>query len=77
MKCSKPLGKLHAHTFGHGVILNHIHTIYMYSPLFCCLELVGFVLTYVSVVMMIGIPSQASCIVTPVTFSLGFLLVLG
>jgi hypothetical protein len=48
-----------------------------YSPLFCCLELVGFILTYVSVVMMIGIPTETSCIVTPVTFSLGFLLVLG
>ncbi|KAI8984559.1 hypothetical protein BDF20DRAFT_396352 [Mycotypha africana] len=39
-------------------------------------ELVGFVLTYVSVLMMIGIPTAASCVVTPITFSLGFILVL-
>ncbi|KAI8644802.1 hypothetical protein BD408DRAFT_430233, partial [Parasitella parasitica] len=60
------------------VLLNRKHEIFKASsPLFCCLELVGFILTYVSVVMMIGIPSEASCIVAPVTFSLGFLLVLG
>ncbi|CAO3619185.1 unnamed protein product [Mucor hiemalis] len=60
------------------VLFNRKHEVFKASsPLFCCLELVGFVLTYVSVVMMIGIPTQASCIVTPVTFSLGFLLVLG
>ncbi|KAL7319878.1 hypothetical protein PS15m_002964 [Mucor circinelloides] len=60
------------------VLFNRKHEVFKASsPLFCCLELVGFILTYISVVMMIGIPSQASCIVTPVTFSLGFLLVLG
>lgn len=47
------------------------------SPLFCCLELVGFILTYVSVITMIGVPTQAMCFVTPVTFSLGFFLVIG
>ncbi|KAG1047499.1 hypothetical protein G6F43_010054 [Rhizopus delemar] len=40
-------------------------------------QLIGFILTYGSVITMIGIPSTASCIVTPVTFSLGFLLVIG
>ncbi|CAO3660737.1 hypothetical protein G6F70_007165 [Rhizopus microsporus] len=47
------------------------------SPTFCCLELIGFILTYISVTMMIGIPSATSCIVTPIAFSLGFLLVIG
>ncbi|GAA5809575.1 hypothetical protein MFLAVUS_002986 [Mucor flavus] len=60
------------------VLFNRKHEVFKASsPLFCCLELVGFVLTYISVMMMIGIPTETSCIVTPVTFSLGFLLVLG
>ncbi|KAI8098409.1 7 transmembrane sweet-taste receptor of 3 GCPR-domain-containing protein [Gilbertella persicaria] len=47
------------------------------NPLFCCLELIGFMLTYASVMLMIGIPTATSCIVTPVAFSLGFILVIG
>ncbi|KAI8083134.1 7 transmembrane sweet-taste receptor of 3 GCPR-domain-containing protein [Halteromyces radiatus] len=46
------------------------------SPLFCCLELIGFIFTYASVVMMIGPPSQTTCIAMPISFSLGLLLVL-
>ncbi|CAO3599299.1 unnamed protein product [Absidia cylindrospora] len=46
------------------------------SPLFCVLELIGFIFTYVSVVMMIGIPSQVTCILMPLSFNLGFLLVI-
>ncbi|OAD71510.1 hypothetical protein PHYBLDRAFT_187578 [Phycomyces blakesleeanus NRRL 1555(-)] len=47
------------------------------SPLFCCFELVGFVLTYLSVTFMIGTPTQTSCIAGPLVFNFGFLLVLG
>ncbi|CDS09047.1 hypothetical protein LRAMOSA10407 [Lichtheimia ramosa] len=47
------------------------------SPLFCCLELIGFMFTYASVITMVGIPSYASCYTTPLLFNLGFLLILG
>ncbi|KAI8376578.1 uncharacterized protein BYT42DRAFT_605670 [Radiomyces spectabilis] len=46
------------------------------SPLFCCLELVGFILTYLSVTLLIGNPTTVTCILTPLAFNLGFLLVL-
>ncbi|SAM05514.1 hypothetical protein [Absidia glauca] len=46
------------------------------SPLFCCLELIGFIFTYISVVMMIGTPSQVTCILMPLSFNFGFLLVI-
>ncbi|KAI9264650.1 periplasmic binding protein-like I, partial [Helicostylum pulchrum] len=47
------------------------------SPLFCCLELIGFLFTYVAVVFMIGIPTRATCFIVPISFTFGFLLVLG
>ncbi|CAO3599540.1 unnamed protein product [Absidia cylindrospora] len=47
------------------------------SPLFCCLELIGFILTYLSVIEMLDIPTQFTCYFSPITFTLGFLLVLG
>jgi hypothetical protein len=38
---------------------------------------VGFILAYVAAAMTIGIPSQVTCYVQPITISLGFMLVLG
>ncbi|KAI8640132.1 hypothetical protein BD408DRAFT_445435 [Parasitella parasitica] len=47
------------------------------SPLFCCFELLGFLFTYASVISTMGIPTNASCFLVPITFNFGFLLVLG
>ncbi|ORZ15701.1 7 transmembrane sweet-taste receptor of 3 GCPR-domain-containing protein [Absidia repens] len=49
----------------------------MASPLFCVLELIGFILCYTSVLFFIGDKSKLSCIVVPVALNLGWSLVLG
>ncbi|KAI8071012.1 periplasmic binding protein-like I [Gongronella butleri] len=60
------------------VILYRKHEVFKASsPLFCCLELIGFVLTYVSVIEMLDFPTVSTCYLQPITFTLGFLLVLG
>ncbi|KAL4206055.1 periplasmic binding protein-like I [Rhizopus microsporus] len=47
------------------------------SPLFCVLELVGFLLTYVSVAFFLGYRSSFNCTMIPITFHLGYSLILG
>lgn len=47
------------------------------SPIFCCLELIGFMLTYANVILMIGVPTTVTCYLSPIVFNLGFVLVLG
>ncbi|KAI8888725.1 periplasmic binding protein-like I [Backusella circina FSU 941] len=65
-------------SFAITVIIYRKHDVFRASsPLFCCLELVGFVFTYGSVISMLGIPTKAVCFISPITFNLGFLLVLG
>lgn len=60
-----------------NLIFYNTKDIRQYSPLFCCLELIGFMFTYVSVIFMIGIPTKTTCFIVPISFTLGFLLVLG
>ncbi|KAG0051917.1 hypothetical protein BGZ83_003197 [Gryganskiella cystojenkinii] len=45
------------------------------SPLFCCLELLGFIFLYISVVMGLDIPTNNICMVRPFTLNVGFVLV--
>ncbi|KAF8985172.1 hypothetical protein BGZ46_005718 [Entomortierella lignicola] len=45
------------------------------SPLFCCLELCGFILLYFSVIMGLDIPNKFLCIARPFTLNVGFILV--
>ncbi|KAG0265627.1 hypothetical protein DFQ27_000502 [Actinomortierella ambigua] len=45
------------------------------SPLFCCLELFGFILLYFSTIMSLDIPQQFNCITRPVVLNIGFVLV--
>ncbi|CAO3611813.1 unnamed protein product [Cunninghamella echinulata] len=47
------------------------------SPLFCCLELIGIILTFAATIERIDQPTQLTCYLAPITFNLGFLLVLG
>ncbi|CAO3633113.1 unnamed protein product [Cunninghamella blakesleeana] len=46
------------------------------SPLFCCLQLIGFMFCYVSVILMVDIPTNITCNMTPFSFNFGFVLVL-
>ncbi|KAG0270377.1 hypothetical protein BGZ95_001701 [Linnemannia exigua] len=45
------------------------------SPLFCCLELFGFILLYFSTIMGLDIPTKFVCIARPMTLNVGFVLV--
>ncbi|KAF9969956.1 hypothetical protein BGZ73_007480 [Actinomortierella ambigua] len=45
------------------------------SPLFCCLELFGFILLYFSTIMSLDVPKQYNCITRPVVLNIGFVLV--
>ncbi|KAF9360020.1 Anamorsin [Mortierella sp. AD094] len=45
------------------------------SPLFCCLELCGFILLYISTIMSLDIPTSFLCMARPLTLNIGFLLV--
>ncbi|KAG0251820.1 Metabotropic GABA-B receptor subtype 2, isoform C [Mortierella polycephala] len=47
------------------------------SPLFCCLELCGFILLYISTVAGLDIPTYFVCIARPLTLNVGFVLVVG
>ncbi|KAF9360258.1 Metabotropic GABA-B receptor subtype 2, isoform C [Mortierella sp. AD094] len=46
------------------------------SPLFCCLELCGFMLLYSSVITGLDIPNKFSCLARPFTLNVGFILVI-
>ncbi|KAG0241115.1 hypothetical protein BGX31_001422 [Mortierella sp. GBA43] len=45
------------------------------SPLFCCLELCGFILLYTSTILGVDIPTRYSCMARPLTLDIGFVLV--
>lgn len=80
MKCLKQAGKtlfFFKKKKQSDTAKNNFFSLPVSSPLFCCLELVGFILAYVAAAMTIGIPSQVTCYVQPITISLGFMLVLG
>ncbi|KAI8376579.1 uncharacterized protein BYT42DRAFT_534211 [Radiomyces spectabilis] len=47
------------------------------SPLFCVLELLGFLLAYASVFFFTALRNQLNCIMVPLTFHLGYSLILG
>ncbi|KAG0335568.1 hypothetical protein BG004_008397, partial [Podila humilis] len=47
----------------------------LFSPLFCCLELLGFIFLYTSTVMSLDVPTNAICIARPFTLNVGFVLV--
>lgn len=59
------------------IIFRKHHVFKASSPIFCCLELIGFMLTYANVILMIGVPTTITCYVSPIVFNLGFVLVLG
>ncbi|KAF8941929.1 Ribonucleoside-diphosphate reductase large subunit [Haplosporangium gracile] len=45
------------------------------SPLFCCLELCGFILLYIATVMGLDIPTKFTCMARPLALNVGFVLV--
>ncbi|KAG0370591.1 hypothetical protein BGZ54_005496 [Gamsiella multidivaricata] len=45
------------------------------SPLFCCLELCGFILLYIATIMGLDIPTSFLCIARPLALNVGFVLV--
>ncbi|KAG0328346.1 hypothetical protein BGZ99_005529 [Dissophora globulifera] len=45
------------------------------SPLFCCLELCGFILLYIATIMGLDIPNNIICMARPFTLNVGFVLV--
>ncbi|KAF9433867.1 hypothetical protein BGZ76_008875 [Entomortierella beljakovae] len=45
------------------------------SPLFCCLELIGFILLYIYTIMALDIPTDYVCMARPFVLNVGFLLV--
>ncbi|KAF9113786.1 Metabotropic GABA-B receptor subtype 2, isoform C [Mortierella sp. AM989] len=57
------------------VLHRNAHIIKASSPLFCCLELCGFMLLYFSVMMGLDIPNRFLCIARPLTLNVGFILV--
>ncbi|KAF9948297.1 hypothetical protein BGZ72_009778 [Mortierella alpina] len=47
------------------------------SPMFCCLELCGFILLYISTIMGLDIPTGFICMARPLALNVGFVLVVG
>lgn len=47
------------------------------SPLFCVLELMGFILAYISLYFFVGYRTKFSCTIIPISFHLGYSLILG
>ncbi|KAF9939919.1 hypothetical protein BGZ65_009009 [Modicella reniformis] len=45
------------------------------SPLFCCLELCGFILLYISTILGVDIPTPFTCMAKPLAFDVGFVVV--
>ncbi|KAF9215188.1 Phosphoacetylglucosamine Mutase [Podila verticillata] len=57
------------------VLYRHAQVIKASSPLFCCLELAGFILLYVSTILGLDIPGPGVCVARPLTLNIGFMLV--
>ncbi|KAF9899401.1 hypothetical protein EC991_008932 [Linnemannia zychae] len=62
-------------TMGIVILYRHSQIIKASSPLFCCLELFGFILLYFSTIMGLDIPTKFVCIARPMTLNVGFVLV--
>ena len=62
-------------TMGIVIVYRDSQVIKASSPLFCCLELCGFILLYFSVIMGLDIPNNFECIARPFTMNVGFVLV--
>ncbi|KAF8941033.1 Metabotropic GABA-B receptor subtype 2, isoform C [Dissophora ornata] len=62
-------------TMGIVVVYRDAQVIKASSPLFCCLELCGFILLYFSAIMGLDIPTKFLCIARPFTLNVGFILV--
>ncbi|KAG0200058.1 hypothetical protein BGX28_006774 [Mortierella sp. GBA30] len=63
-------------TMGIVIVYRESQVIKASSPLFCCLELCGFILLYFSAIMALDIPTDAICLARPFTMNVGFVLVL-
>ncbi|KFH71348.1 hypothetical protein MVEG_01648 [Podila verticillata NRRL 6337] len=59
------------------IVYRNAQVIKASSPLFCCLELLGFIFLYISTVMGLGIPTSGLCMARPLLFNVGFVLVVG
>ncbi|KAF9299672.1 hypothetical protein BGZ74_008773 [Mortierella antarctica] len=57
------------------ILHRHAQVIKASSPLFCCLELVGFIMLYISTILGLDIPVQGVCVARPLTLNIGFMLV--
>ncbi|KAF9187690.1 hypothetical protein BGZ51_001137 [Haplosporangium sp. Z 767] len=62
-------------TMGVVFVYKNSEVIKASSPLFCCLELCGFILLYTSTIMGLDIPTKFVCVARPVTLNVGFVLV--
>ncbi|KAF9569236.1 hypothetical protein EC968_002606 [Mortierella alpina] len=62
-------------TMGIVIVYRDSQVIKASSPLFCCLELCGFILLYFSAIMGLDIPNNFECIARPFTMNVGFVLV--
>ncbi|GJJ68283.1 gamma-aminobutyric acid type B receptor [Entomortierella parvispora] len=62
-------------TMGIVIVYRNAQIIKASSPLFCCLELCGFILLYLSTIMGLDIPSRFICEARPFTMNVGFVLV--
>ncbi|KAG0372302.1 hypothetical protein BGX24_000432, partial [Mortierella sp. AD032] len=62
-------------TMGIVILYRNSQIIKASSPLFCCLELFGFILLYFSTIMGLDIPTKFVCIARPMTLNVGFVLV--
>ncbi|KAF8946717.1 hypothetical protein BGZ47_011543 [Haplosporangium gracile] len=62
-------------TMGIVVLYRNSQIIKASSPLFCCLELFGFILLYFSAIMGLDIPTKFVCVARPMTLNIGFVLV--
>lgn len=59
------------------IVYRNAQVIKASSPLFCCLELLGFIFLYMSTVMGLDIPTNGLCMARPFAFNVGFVLVVG
>ncbi|KAG0377273.1 hypothetical protein BGX24_006427 [Mortierella sp. AD032] len=57
------------------VVYRNAKVIKASSPLFCCLELCGFILLYIATVMGLDKPTKFTCMARPLALDIGFVLV--
>ncbi|KAF9920195.1 hypothetical protein FBU30_009996 [Linnemannia zychae] len=62
-------------TMGIVIVYRNSQIIKASSPLFCCLELAGFILLYFSTIIGLDIPNKFMCIARPLTLNVGFVIV--